>query len=71
MIKPNPELDRLLDQYPLHIIAFGLSDAWFVMPMPRTVLTQNHAVYWHQGTPYCIFELHNPGQYRARFISAK
>jgi hypothetical protein len=45
LIKPNRELDRLLEAYPLQIIAFGMNDAWFVMPMPRQLLKENHDVY--------------------------
>ena len=71
MIKPNRELDQLLNEYPLQIIAFGLTDAWFVMPMPRQLLTENHAVYWHRGCAYAIIELLNPAKYRAKFISTK
>jgi hypothetical protein len=71
LIKPNRELDRLLEDYPLQIIAFGMNDAWFVMPMPRQLLKENHAVYWHRGNAYAIIELLNPAKYRARFISTK
>jgi hypothetical protein len=71
MLKSNRELDRLLDLHPLQIIAFGMNDAWFVMPMPRQLLKENHAVYWHKGCAYAIIELANPAKYRAKFISTK
>jgi hypothetical protein len=71
MLKSNRELDRLLDLHPLQIIAFGMNDAWFVMPMPRQLLKENHAVYWHRGNAYAIIELLNPAKYRAKFISTK
>ena len=71
LIKPNRELDRLLEAYPLQIIAFGMNDAWFVMPMPRQLLKENHDVYWQNGCAYAIIELANPAKYRAKFISTK
>jgi len=65
LVKQNRELDRALDQYPIHVILYyppsGMllqrAEQYLVRPRTELINPYTHIEYWHKGYPYIITQI--------------